>query len=164
MLWVPEMEDVTPPQGIVNFMQLEKELTRVFANAVMFNPELAENRGLGPAFRTRARTLAQHGALEGRRQSREGQEEGVKHEIGVARPEAGAIVKDAREMFMFVEQSLENFKSTGIVSEEEARDAPIIEGALRPVGDSHDMPTEGDSAAEDEGIPDEPRVKRLRQR
>jgi hypothetical protein len=31
-------EDLIPPRGIVNSAQLEKELMRMFANAVMFNP------------------------------------------------------------------------------------------------------------------------------
>lgn len=35
---LPEREDVVPPQGIVNSAQLERELMRMFANAVMFNP------------------------------------------------------------------------------------------------------------------------------
>jgi hypothetical protein len=33
--WTPEM---APPRGIVNSAQLERELMRMFANAVMFNP------------------------------------------------------------------------------------------------------------------------------
>lgn len=35
---VPKTEDVVPPKAIVNSSQLEKELMRMFANAVMFNP------------------------------------------------------------------------------------------------------------------------------
>jgi hypothetical protein len=31
-------EDIVPPKGIVNSAQLEKEVMRMFANAVMFNP------------------------------------------------------------------------------------------------------------------------------
>jgi len=31
-------EDLVPPKGIVNSAQLEKEVMRMFANAVMFNP------------------------------------------------------------------------------------------------------------------------------
>lgn len=35
---LPWSEDLVPPKGIVNSAQLEKELMRMFANAVMFNP------------------------------------------------------------------------------------------------------------------------------
>ena len=31
-------DDIVPPKGIVNSAQLEKEVMRMFANAVMFNP------------------------------------------------------------------------------------------------------------------------------
>jgi hypothetical protein len=37
-LLLPWSEDLVPPKGIVNSAQLEKELMRMFANAVMFNP------------------------------------------------------------------------------------------------------------------------------
>lgn len=51
--WVPATPDVQPPKGIVNSGQLVKELMRMFANAVMFNPD--PKRGVGPAFNTRRR-------------------------------------------------------------------------------------------------------------
>lgn len=35
---LPLSEDLIPPKGIVNSAQLERELMRMFANAVMFNP------------------------------------------------------------------------------------------------------------------------------
>jgi len=35
---LPLREDLVPPNGIVNSAQLERELMRMFANAVMFNP------------------------------------------------------------------------------------------------------------------------------
>jgi hypothetical protein len=45
---LPISEDLIPPKGIVNNAQLEKELMRMFANAIMFNPD--PNRGFGRAF------------------------------------------------------------------------------------------------------------------
>jgi hypothetical protein len=36
-VWLPVSEDLVPPKGIVNSAQLEKEVMRMFANAVMFN-------------------------------------------------------------------------------------------------------------------------------
>ena len=38
MLQLPLSTDVIPPKAIVNSGQLEKEVMRMFANAVMFNP------------------------------------------------------------------------------------------------------------------------------
>jgi hypothetical protein len=35
---LPVSEDLVPPKGIVNSAQLEREIMRMFANAVMFNP------------------------------------------------------------------------------------------------------------------------------
>ena len=52
-VWIPETSDVVPPKGIVNSAQLEKELMRMFANAIMYNPDLPTNRGIGPTLRSR---------------------------------------------------------------------------------------------------------------
>ncbi|KAL8694713.1 MAG: hypothetical protein Q9224_003516, partial [Gallowayella concinna] len=57
-IWVKKNEDFIPPKGIVNSAQLEKEVMRVFANAVMFNPD--PKRSLGPASRTRAKVKERH--------------------------------------------------------------------------------------------------------
>lgn len=47
-VWVPKTPDVMPPKGIVNGGQLEKEICRVFADAVMFNREVsAVGKGRG---------------------------------------------------------------------------------------------------------------------
>lgn len=45
---LPISEEIMPPKGIVNNAQLEKELMRMFANAIMFNHD--PNRSLGKAF------------------------------------------------------------------------------------------------------------------
>lgn len=50
---VPASEDLIPPKGIVNSSQLEMELIRMFANAVMFNPLPSSERGLGRSLRLR---------------------------------------------------------------------------------------------------------------
>ncbi|KAH8705676.1 Bromodomain-containing protein [Talaromyces proteolyticus] len=49
--WLPKTADLIPPKAIVNSSQLEKELIRMFANAVMFNPAPDQERGFGPSFR-----------------------------------------------------------------------------------------------------------------
>ncbi|KAH8811605.1 hypothetical protein F5884DRAFT_670945 [Xylogone sp. PMI_703] len=52
-IWLPISEDLIPPKGIINFAQLEKELMRMFANAIMFNAD--PNRGFGRNFDAAAR-------------------------------------------------------------------------------------------------------------
>ncbi len=47
-MMLPISEDLIPPRGIVNNAQLEKELMRMFANAIMFNHD--PNRSFGKAF------------------------------------------------------------------------------------------------------------------
>ncbi|KAH8601817.1 hypothetical protein B0O99DRAFT_607520 [Bisporella sp. PMI_857] len=44
-IMLPISEDLIPPKGIINYSQLEKELMRMFANAIMFNPD--PHRGFG---------------------------------------------------------------------------------------------------------------------
>lgn len=45
---LPKTLDLIPPRAIVNSAQLEKELIRIFANAVMFNPTPDRERIFGP--------------------------------------------------------------------------------------------------------------------
>lgn len=92
-LWVSMNADVVPPKGIINSAQLEKELMRMFANAVMFNPD--PKRGFGPAFRSHGHTDndAEDDALE------------------LGAEEEGGIVADAREMFEAVEKSVTNWRA-----------------------------------------------------
>ena len=91
-LWMPWSEGVVPPKGIVNSAQLERELCRVFANAVMFNPE--QSRG-----------LAVFGREEDNDEEGDGEEE-------------GGVVRDAREMFAFVEKSVSEWRAAERVGEE----------------------------------------------
>jgi hypothetical protein len=52
---VSKSESLIPPKGIVNSSQLEMELVRMFANAVMFNPLPTSERGFGRSLRLRKR-------------------------------------------------------------------------------------------------------------
>lgn len=52
---VKQSEDLVPPRGITNSAQLELELMRVFANAIMFNPLPPTERGFGRNLRLRKR-------------------------------------------------------------------------------------------------------------
>lgn len=87
-------EDLVPPRGIVNMDQLEKELMRMFANAIMFNPLPDAERGLGPRRSLRlSSTPSQMG------------------ELGYAGSEEGGIVPDAREMCEDVVALIQTFKA-----------------------------------------------------
>ncbi|KAJ5223840.1 hypothetical protein N7468_008382 [Penicillium chermesinum] len=98
LLMLPKTEDLVPPKGIVNSAQLEKEFTRMFANAIMFNP--VPERGLGPAF-----------AMVNDRGSRESTQSGDDGE-------EGGIIQDAREMFEDVEQAVTRWRAAERTTDE----------------------------------------------
>ena len=91
---VERTEDLVPPKGIVNMDQLEMELMRVFANAVMFNPLPDAERGLGPRRSSRLSATPNQGG-----------------ERGYAGSEAGGIAQIAREMCEDVIAMIETFKT-----------------------------------------------------
>ncbi|RDW90393.1 uncharacterized protein DSM5745_02168 [Aspergillus mulundensis] len=95
ILMLPKTEDVIPPKAIVNSAQLEKELIRMFTNAVMYNP--IPQRGFGPAF-----PMAPDGGSGRRRYASE--------------PDEGGIVKDTIEMFEDVEQAVTTWRSAEITT------------------------------------------------
>ncbi|KAI9723239.1 MAG: hypothetical protein M1812_001121 [Candelaria pacifica] len=93
-LWIPASLDVVPPKGIINSAQLEKELMRMLANAVMFN--LDPDRGVGPTFGKA--TVHDTG----------NEEEGEVVGLGV---EEGGVIKDTREMFDTIEKSVAGWRA-----------------------------------------------------
>lgn len=109
-VWIPETPDVVPPAGIVNSTQLEKELTRIFANAIMFNPEVASKRGVGPAFRTRQRTLS--------RRTLDDEDEAPSEEEVINGKQDVSVVKDTREIFEAVEEKVAGWRSAERAVEE----------------------------------------------
>ena len=178
-IWIPASEDVVPPKGIVNAMQLEKELIRVFANAVMFNPDIATNRGLGPAFNTRRRHRSHLPSnLRGETPSMEeaeGSPDGIKAEIGVAAPVEGAVVTDSRKVCRDVEVSFANWRAVERAAEESySAGTPAGKGAagrLRGVAATEsdggvDEESEAPDELAEEVVPSveesEPRAKRRR--
>ncbi|KAL8890397.1 MAG: hypothetical protein Q9215_002426 [Flavoplaca cf. flavocitrina] len=114
-VWVKKNEDFMPPKGIVNSAQLEKEIMRVFANAVMFNPD--PKRALGPAYRTRATVQQRHVPthLDERADDDDDEEGGDDVSEG-----EGGIVKDAREMFEDVEKIVGQWRAAERAAEEAA--------------------------------------------
>lgn len=109
-IWVQKNEDIIPPRGIVNSAQLEREIMRVFANAVMFNPD--PNRSFGPAFRTRAKLKERHVPVHLAGDEGEADEEGDREE------EEGGVVKDTREMFEDVDRVVGAWRAAEKAAEE----------------------------------------------
>lgn len=98
--------DIVPPKGIVNSAQLEKELMRMFANAIMFNPD--SKRGVGPLLEKKE---VKH--VPRRLEEDEADElgEADEGEVGKEREEEGGVVADTREMYEAVERSVENWRA-----------------------------------------------------
>lgn len=87
-VWLPLSEDLIPPKGIINYAQLEKELMRMFANAIMFNAD--PDRGLGASWEE----------MRGR-----GKKGGEGYEI-----DEDGVVKDTKAMYADVEQIIGNLR------------------------------------------------------
>lgn len=83
IVWLSKSEDLIPPRGIVNASQLERELMRTFANAIMFNPD--PQRSLCRRWREM--------------REEDGDDEGV---VGYAIDE-DSVVKDTRDIYADVE-------------------------------------------------------------
>jgi hypothetical protein len=97
--------DVVPPRGIVNSAQLEKEIMRMFANAVMFNPD--SKRGIPAALRREWRG-ERHVPAALRGDEQEGAGEGKGEREGSE--EEGGLVRDTREMCEAVEAKVEGWR------------------------------------------------------
>ncbi|KAL9008109.1 MAG: hypothetical protein Q9173_006730, partial [Seirophora scorigena] len=116
-IWVRRNEDVVPPKGIVNSVQLEREILRVFANAVMFNPD--SDRGLGPAFRTRAKGVKER-HVPAHLADEENEEEDGEEPERKREEEEGGVVRDAREMFEDVDRGVREWRAAEKAAEETA--------------------------------------------
>ena len=103
-VWIPETPDVVPPKGIVNSAQLEKELMRMFANAIMYNADLPINRGIGTSFRSRL-LPEDPGFIIDESSDEDG---AVKVEKG---KEDVSVVKDTREMYEAVEPRVSEWRN-----------------------------------------------------
>ena len=138
-VWIPESPEVVPPRGIVNSAQLEKELMRIFANAIMFNPDVPTRRGFGPAFRTRQHTAELDHAYD---DDREESEEVIKGKKDVS------VVKDTREMFETVEKSVSEWRN----AERAAEDGGKGSGAKLQKGEEDAEDEETDELAGEEVV------------
>lgn len=97
VLMLQKTEEVIPPKGIVNSAQLEKELIRMFANAVMFNP--VPQRGFGPAFPMTS-------------------DSGSRESTQVPELDEGGIINDTVEMFEDVEQAVTRWRAAERTADE----------------------------------------------
>ncbi|KAL2820392.1 hypothetical protein BJX63DRAFT_312472 [Aspergillus granulosus] len=97
VLMLQKTEDVIPPKAVVNSAQLEKELIRMFANAIMFNP--IPQRGFGPAF-----PMIGDGGSGRRSYAPEVDE--------------GGIINDTLEMFEDVEQAVTRWRAAERTADE----------------------------------------------
>lgn len=122
-IWVERTADVVPPKAIVNSAQLEKELCRMYANAVMFNPD--PKRSFGPAFR-----LSKTGGRAARTDKEDDADDEEEEEEGFD-DEGGGFVRDAREMFEGVERSVAAWRAAERVN---AGDVGMRGGGLVGVG------------------------------
>lgn len=110
ILALPKTADLVPPKAIVNSAQLEKEIIRMFANAVMFNPSPDNERGFGPAFPMTA----------GRNKDNSKSESAAREESSqLWEVDEGGIVRDTREMCEDVEQAVTRWRAAERAAETE---------------------------------------------
>lgn len=140
--------DLVPPKGIVNSAQLEKELMRMFANAVMFNPDA--KRSVGPAFNTRAKKRSSdiHIPPHLRSKGKEIEVEDDDEEDAGSEVEGG-LVLDAREMCEAVEGKVESWRQA-----EKAAEDREGQGIASSMGERTRLRggEEGDEEMEDEAM------------
>jgi hypothetical protein len=104
-IWLPISEDLIPPKGIINYAQLEKELMRMFANAIMFNADPA--RGFGDR-------LGAHKDKKG----------GEGYEF-----DEDGVVKDTRDMQQYVEKWIGDLRAAEQMSKPAAaRGSSMVRG------------------------------------
>lgn len=109
ILTLPKTADLVPPKAIVNSAQLEKEIIRMFANAVMFNPSPEDERGFGPAF-----------PMTSDRKEKNKSEPAAREESSqLWEVDEGGIVRDTREMCEDVEQAVTRWRAAERAAETE---------------------------------------------
>jgi Bromodomain len=151
-LLIPKSEDLLPPNGIVNSAQLEKEVMRMFANAVMFNPD--PDRGVGQAFAPP-------------KPEEDGEEDKDGGVVGYEEGEEGGVVKDTREMFAVVDQMIGEWRGAERTAEELGGRAPMILSAISKKEEEGEEEPEEDKEneeGEEEDTEKETKGKRTRRR
>ncbi|CAG8984179.1 hypothetical protein HYALB_00008181 [Hymenoscyphus albidus] len=125
-VWLPISEELVPPKGIINNAQLEKELMRMFANAIMYNPD--PDAGFGRRLQDKGKP-APAGDVLG-------------YEIDV-----DGVVKDTRSMFADVEKIISNMRSAERRSEELREASLAATGGAGGNADEDDEEGDGDASS-----------------
>ena len=142
---IKKTADVIPPKGIVNSAQLEMELTRIFANAIMFNPLPTSERGFG-----RGLKISRNG---GDTDPTDDAEAESSSESGSS-VDDGGIVSDAREMFNDIVKQVEKWRDVELERVEGTRHGSIsarqesVSSALHEEDISNETPTVEGTEAE----------------
>lgn len=149
-VWIPETPDVVPPKGIVNSAQLEKELMRMFANAIMYNPDLPTNWGIGPAFRSWLAPTANGANVCWMDEVTDGEEDAEVVEKG---KEDVSVVKDTREMYEAVEPRVSEWRNAERAAEGAGKGSStrLRRGSGIGLDGVDEEGGEGDGKAEEEG-------------
>ena len=127
-----------PPKGIVNSSQLEKELIRVFANAIMFNPLPSDERGFGPSLKLNRQNPVDSSASPGAASDS-------------SQSDDGNIIADARDFYKFVVETVNDYRDIEDERLENAQVEATITAELRAgsVGMSSTVGEDGPGALEE---------------
>jgi hypothetical protein len=159
-IFLKKTDELAPPKGIVNSSQLEMELMRLFANAAMFNPLPANERGLGPHFKMQ-RVDGQGAAHPN--STREGDEEGSKGYSYVP-VEEGGIIADTREMCEYVEKAVGDWRNAELGLGETTLPRSSAGLAVRGGSTSSALGDENEGVSDTEGTKAEGGTARKRRR
>lgn len=123
LVWLPQMEELVPPKGIINTAQLDRELAHMFSNAIMYNPD--RWHGPGSSFLADREEKADDSNTAGGH----GHGHGHGHPgdvLGYKVDEFG-VVKDARAMFSEADSLLADLR----VAEDGRIKAMMEDGTLQ---------------------------------
>lgn len=163
-------EDLCPPKGIVNSSQLEMELVRMFANAIMFNPLPTSERGYGRSLRLRKRggEVKLSGGSRGREDELDNEAQADENESAnaalssesesttLSSSDERGIISDAREMFKDVEDIVAKWR------ELEGEHVPRHQSNSGSIGVERHSSVSASSIEEDESAPGMSTRKRRR--
>jgi hypothetical protein len=160
MTLLKKTDELAPPKGIVNSSQLEMELMRLFANAVMFNPLPANECGFGPRFKMQR--VDEQGAAD-RDGTRDADEEGGKG-YSYVQVEEGGIIEDTRGMFEYVEKSVGDWRSAELGLGEATLPRSTTGVGLRGGSVSSALGDDNDVLSDAEGMKAETGISRKRRK
>jgi hypothetical protein len=153
-------DELAPPKGIVNSSQLEMELMRLFANAIMFNPLPVNERGFGPRFKMQR---ADEQVTTDRGGTGDADQE-VGKGYSYVQVEEGGIIADTREMSEYVEKSVADWRSAELGLGETTLPRSTIGVGLRGGSVSSALGEDNDVVSDVEGMKAESGTLRKRRK